>query len=283
MNKKIVVSADCICDLPENLLKKYSIPTIPFYVSINGARFQDYNELDSSSILEYLEDDEMQVSSSPPTIEEYKSFFENQTEKEKNVLIHISVSNKLSKAYYNALKASENIADVYVIDSGAISHGMGIFVLEAARLARKNATLEIMLEELLKIREKINCTFIIKTTQYIAANNRLNQTISNLISLFRIKPIIKLKPGKLKVSGTAFGGKTLYVRKYIKRTLRNKRNISDKILFISFSGCSEELCELVYKEVSEKIDWKNIYTDNISATNFCNIGSESVGLMFFNK
>ena len=53
---RIVVSTDCICDLPAKLIEKYSIPVMYYYITIDKFRFRDIKEIDSNSVLEYLED-----------------------------------------------------------------------------------------------------------------------------------------------------------------------------------------------------------------------------------
>lgn len=283
MNKKIVISADSVCDLSESMIKKYSVHILPFYVMIKDARFQDYTEVDLSSIYEYIKNDDTVISSIPASVEEYREHFSKLTENGTKTIIHITLSKKLSAAHSNAVEAAKDFEDVHVIDSGLISHGMGIFVLTAADLARRNATLEIILDELKTLRKKISCTFVFKTTQYVANNNRLNQTLSNLMRFFRLKPIIALRHNELKVIGICLGGKNSYMRKYVRKVLRKRKNVSDAILFISMTNCSEEFQNAIYNEVTRKVDWKRVYIQNVSASNYCNLGPDSVGLMFCTK
>lgn len=283
MNKKIVVSADCVCDLPDSLIKKYSVQIIPFYLSIGEARFQDYTEADLNSIKEYLFSDEEIVSSMPATVEEYKKHFSRLTDNGTKKLVHISVSERLSVAYKNAVEAAKGMENVYVIDSGTVSHGMGLFVLAAASLAKSNATIEIVLEELEKVRNKISCSFIFKTTHYVANNNRLSQMVSNLIEFFHLKPIIKIRNKNMRVSGICFGGRSSYAKKYIRKTLRRRKHISEDIIFIAVDDSSEELKQLVYKEVTGKMNWERVYIQDVSATTYCNLGPGGIGIMFYLK
>ena len=283
MNKKIVISADCVCDLPERLIKKYSVHIVPFYVSIRDAIFQDYTEADLSSIREYLEKDEVIVASIPASVEEYREHFLKLTENGTKRLLHISVSSNLSKGYNNAVKAAEEIDGVYVINSEFVSHGMGLFVLAAADLARSNATIEIILRELEIVKNRISCSFVFKDTHYVANNNRFSAMLSNLMNFFKIKPILRLKRNELKVTKICFGSKMSYVKKYVKKMLRKSKNISDDILFIAIDDSSEELKKLVYDEVTRKINWKRIYFQDVSATTYCNLGPGSIGIMFYTK
>lgn len=281
MNDKIIISTDCTCDLPESLLKKYSIEVIPFYISMNDVRFQDCVEVNSTALVEHLEIDTDTVSSAPATESDYKSYFEKLAQK--GTVIHISVSGKQSTAYDNAVLGAKGMDNVHVVDSFLVSLGLGLLVLAAADLAKRSATVEIILDQLRVIRTKISCSIILKSTQQIASNNRVSQIMSNLMTFFRIKPILKMKNGRMKISGACFGNRTAYAKKYIKKVLRRKKNISDDILFIAVSGCSEEFQELVYNEAADKVSWKQIFINDVSVSNLCNIGLGSIGMMFYTK
>lgn len=281
MNRQIIISADCVCDLPENLLNEYSIQLIPFYISLKEVRFQDYTEINFQSILEYLEMDKQKISSSPASVEEYRAHFLEHSKNNNNIVIHICVSQKLSNAYQHAVLASEELENVYVIDSSLISQGMGLLVLEAAKLAKDGCNPEDILEQLNVIKNKISCSFILKTTHYASSSKRLNQMLFNLLDIFRIKPIIKIKRNEPKICGICQGNGESYVKQYIRQTLRNRKNISDEILFITILSGSEEFRDFVYREATRKINWKQVYIHDASATNLCNIGLGSVGIMFY--
>jgi len=283
MNKRIIVSADCVCDLPENLLKKYSIHIIPSYIVLKGARFQDTIEVDSQAILEYLENDDEALSTMPPSAEDYKEWFDRISENDTRTVIHIAVSKKLSKSYENAVEAAKDMKNIHIIDSGYFSHGMGLFALAAADFAKRNATLEIILDELARVRTNISCSFVIKATNYVTKNSKLNSTISNLINFFKIKPIVKVRNGALGFGGLYMGSRMYYVRKYIRKTLKNVKSISDGIIFVTVSDCSEEFKEFLYSEVTRRVKWKNVYILDSCASTLCNVGLGSVGLMFYMK
>ncbi len=283
MNENIIISADCICDLPESLVEEYSIQMLPFYIEMKDVRFQDYTEVNFASVYDYLKEDDVKISSVPTSVEDYRTHFLKLTEDENKTIIHICVSRKISTSYENAVAAAKEMKRVFVVDSGSVSHGIGLVVLKAAELVRANTEVDAILSELQKAKKKISCSCVLKTTQYIANNKRVNQTISNLLDIFHIKPIIKLKNGEMKVRGVCLGTSEYYAKKYIRQMLRNKDAICTDVLFITVLSDSEELRELVYREATKKIEWKHVYVQDVSATNLCNVGLGSVGLMFYMK
>lgn len=283
MRNNIIISSDCACDLPESLLEQFAIRTIPFYIMINEARFQECTEIESRMIVECFENTEDKFSSAPASVEEYRSYFLENTRDADVQLVHISVSGKMSEAFRNASAAAEEMENVYVVDSGLFSHGIGLLVLAAAKMVDEGATVEQVCTALPKLRDRISCSFALNTTQYAAKNNRVNQTVSYLLDLFRIKPILKVKKGVLKVDGVCISNMKTYARKYVRRALRNKEKIRDDILFITISGCSEELKNLVREEATKEIPWRNVHIQDVAATNLCNVGPNSFGIMFFTK
>ena len=283
MKDKIIISADSICDLPKKLIEEYSIQMVPFYINMEDVRFLDYEETDFNSMYEYLVKNDRRVSSAPASVMDYKNFFQNLATDEERTVIHICISGRLSEAYRNAWEAAKEMKNVYVINSGQISHGMGLLVLAVAELAKSGAKAQEILREIDKIKARISCSFVFKSTQYIANNHRLNPMIANLLDIFLIKPIVRMKHDKLKLTGICLGGRNFYVRRYIRWSLRKAKRISDDVLFITVLSDSQELRELVYYEATRKIKWKQVYVQDVTVATLCNMGPGSVGLTYYYK
>lgn len=283
MVSDIVISADCTCDLPESLVEKYDIKVLPFYINYKGARFRDGDEVTSSSLVEYLEKHNEVISSSAPDREEYREYFRRISDNGEKQVIHISIAAKLSMANKNATDGSKGMDYVHIVDSGSASHGMGIFTLAAADFATRMNNVESIIKELKKVKGKINCSFILRSTFHLANNRRLNQFVSNMLIFFKIRPIIKIDNDELRVNGLYIGNRESYARKFVRSALRAKKNISEDILFISVSGCSDEIQQIVYDEATKIIPWKKIFVADVSSTCLCNIGAHSIGIMFCKK
>mgnify|MGYP003292953638 CR=1 FL=1 len=279
----IVISADCTCDLPESLVEKYNIQILPFYINYRGTRFKDGDEVTSNSLVEYLKKQDEVVSSSAPDIEEYREYFKRISENGKKQVIHITIAKKLSIAHKNAVDATKGMEHIHIVDSGSASHGMGLFVLAAADYASRMGNVESITKELKKVKGKISCSFILRSTFHLANNRRLNQFVSNMLTFFKIRPMIRIDNDELRVNGLYIGNRESYARKFVRHSLRSKKHISDDILFISVGGCSEEITQIVYDEATKQIPWKKIYVADVSSTCLCNIGAHSIGIMFCKK
>lgn len=278
---KIVVSTDCVCDLPLKLIEKYSIPVMYYYITIDNFRFRDIKEIDSNSVLEYLEDNKRATSMSAPE-EEYKTFFEENT-KEGNILIHITSSKQISEGYKNAFEASKDMENVFVVDSCKISGAMGFLVITAADLAKKGATVEIILKELEKVREKIECSFVLKSADCLTYNSRLDHRISDLLNTLSMHPVMSVRNRKLTFEKFILGNEKLYIRSYIRDVLYHPSDIDDNLLIINTVGFSYEMQQFIVSETKKYVDFKHIYVEKASATISCNCGSGTFGLLFMRK
>lgn len=278
---KIVVSTDCICDLPLKLIEKYSIPVMYYYINIDKFRFRDIKEIDSNSVLEYLEDNKRATSMSAPE-KEYRTFFEENT-KDGNILIHITSSKQISDGYKNAFEASKDMDNIFVVDSCKISGAMGILVVTAADLAKKGATVEIILKELEKVREKIECSFILRSADCLTYNSRLDHRVSDLLNTLSIHPVMSVKNRKLTFEKFILGNEKLYIRSYIRDVLYHSSDIDDSMLIVNTVGFSYEMQQFIVSETKKYVDFKHIYVEKASATISCNCGAGTFGLLFMRK
>ena len=158
--KKIYVTSDSVCDVPADMLEKYDIKIIDLYIKTEHGRFRDSKEIDVNNMSIYLSDSESQAYSLSATIEEYEKFFA-EVLTEADDVIYISLASKTGKCYGNAKEAAKGFSHVHVIDSGYISTGQGLLVLQAAKMVQDGATVEQIENEIERLKSKIAASYIL--------------------------------------------------------------------------------------------------------------------------
>lgn len=276
---EVLVSTDCVCDLPKELREKYQIPIMYYYIRTKEARFQDTKEITSEELVELIEEDKQQVRSKSASEEEYKEYFGRLRKRNAGVIIHICMARYVSDAYDNALKAAEHFKEIYVVDSGHLSGGMGIMVLAAADMAKRGAGAEMILDELESMKEKVSSSFIVNSTESLYRGGKISENVHNICKLFALHPILKMSESRMKPVGICIGGQQRIAKAYIRRTLR-KKNIVKDIVFLITAGCSYEFQEFLKEEIQKKIQWDVIVVNAASATITCNCGSGAFGVLF---
>lgn len=283
MVNKVIISTDCVCDLPEKLVEKYNIPMMYYYMQVGEARFQDINEISSDGILDYMTAGEYEIHSMCATMEEYKNFFNKVSEGGQKTVIHIAIAKEISTGYQNAFEAAKDFPEIYVIDSGMVSSAMGALVLVAADMGHKGATKDIILKKVEEVKGKINCRFVMRSAQCLGRSRRMARVWEKVCSTLSLHPFIGLKNSAFSLIGFCIGNHEKCVNSYINKCLGDKDKVSDEVLFVVTAGCDYEVQKYILEEVQKHIQWKNIYVVKTSATISCNSGSGTFGLAFFYK
>lgn len=280
--RKIAVTADCICDLPKELLERFHIRLMYCYVHTGEGRFCDLFEISSDSLLTYLQKEGNHSHSSTAAPSEYEYFFA-ETLKEAEHVIHITATADLSGAYPNATQAAKTFDNVTVIDSAHISSGHGLMVLYAAKLAEEGRNVDEICEALDGFRERVFSNFLVPSTATLYRNGKVSGTVHRLCAALNLHPVLSMSRNRLKLWFIESGSMHRVVRQYIKKLFRHSRQIDTRVLFVTYAGCSvKEIDEIV--EIAEKyIHFDQVILQKASATVSSNCGVGTFGLMFVRK
>ncbi len=280
--RKIAVTADCICDLPKELLQRFHIRLMYCYVHTGEGRFCDLFEISSDSLLTYLQKEGNHSHSSTAAPSEYEYFFA-ETLKEAEHVIHITATADLSGAYPNATQAAKTFDNVTVIDSAHISSGHGLMVLYAAKLAEEGRNVDEICEALDGFRERVFSNFLVPGTATLYRNGKVSGTVHRLCAALNLHPVLSMSRNRLKLWFIESGSMHRVVRQYIKKLFRHSRQIDTRVLFVTYAGCSvKEIDEIV--EIAEKyIHFDQVILQKASATVSSNCGVGTFGLMFVRK
>lgn len=279
----VMISTDCVSDLTEEILDKYKIPLMYYYVKTEEARFQDTREMTSDNLIEYMEQDGKRAYTSSASVEEYREFFSGLLEKTNAPIIHICMAQNVSNGYATALEASAQMERIHVVDSGHLSGGMGLMVLTAADMALRGAGCELILAEMERMRDKVSSSFIVNSTECLYRNGKIGRGIDTLCSIFSLHPILELQESHMRPAGLSIGSGKRYARAYLRWALKKSDNIVTDVVFLITAGCSYEFQQFLKEELEKRVKWKRVIVNEASATISCNCGSGAFGVLFVRK
>ena len=282
----ICITTDCVCDLPDEMLRANNVDLIYFYIETDSGRFRDVDEITAQNIFDYLKNGGKKVITAPASVEDTESFFAEKL-REYDSIIHIAVSSKLSDFVSNAMQAAENLGDdgkrIHIVDSRQISTSIGHMVLRAAQMARNNSTCEQIIAEMEDMRDRISTTFMADSADFLYRNGKVSKKIQQLCSFLRIHPVLSMKDGYLKLRSCYMGNYEKCMLIYIRRELKRQKNIKKERLFITHASCTVRDIRLAKKEISRIIKFDEVIVTKASATISGNSGPRTLGLFFINK
>ncbi|MDE6387762.1 MAG: DegV family EDD domain-containing protein [Lachnospiraceae bacterium] len=280
--RKVAITADCICDLPKNLLEKYQIRLMYCYVHTKEGRFCDLFEVSSDSVLHYLQTEGNYAHSSTAPPAEYEYFFADTLETAEHV-IHITATVDLSGAYPNALQASKSFDNVTIVDSAHISSGHGLMVLYAAVMAEEGKSVQEICEALDGMRERICSNFLVPSTEALYRNGKISALVHKVCSRLNLHPVLHMSQNELKLWKIEAGNMNHVRRRYVKRLLQHGKQIDTSILFLTYAGCTVHQVGEILEEAEKYIHFDRVITQKASATVSSNCGVGVFGLMFVKK
>ncbi len=193
-SSKIGLMADSTCDLPEELIEKYNIKIVPIAVQIDEQNFLDRVNISAKEVVNFLESKSAHVTTSQPPYQYFEDVFQELGET-KDSIISIHLSGKLSGTYQSACVAGRKNKyheKIKVIDAKTSSVGLGLIVLQAARLIEEGIPLEELLERLNYHIENSKIFVSIPTLEYLIRSGRLDKMKGFIGSLINLKPVITL-------------------------------------------------------------------------------------------
>ena len=276
----IMITTDSVSDLPEELIRSMNIRVLPYRVITEDGIFADGTEVKGDAILRYLSDNKATAKSESPERSEYEEFFAKELS-DAQYILHIAMAKKASRGFANASEAALSFYNVRVVDSGHLSSGMGLMVLDAAKEAENsNADFKELSRTLSDTKDLISTSFIVDDTEYLSRSGRLPMWLHKVCSALMIHPVIEMKDSEMTVGGIIFGDREKARRKYIRRVLHAVSGIDTDTLFITYAGIPSDELSRIQKEAEDIVTFDHVYLQPASPAISINCGPGSFGLIY---
>ena len=290
--KPFKIICDSACDLPKDLVTKYDIDVVSFYVSFDDQNYYKEQEKSTQDFYQQMVDHPgVYPKTSMPTVEEYFHVFEQYVNEDIPVIC-ICISSKLSGSYNGARLAKQDILEKYpqakieVIDSYLLTAIEGMLALELARMRENQVSFEEAITNIEKLKETGKIYFTIGSVDYLAHGGRIGRLKSILGTILKIKPIIVFKNGEIDSAGMALTrNKSLIkviecVKQFFKKNLLK---FSDYLFGIGY-GYKKDEAENFAKQVKEELALKeNVFFFQIGSTIAVHTGPHPIGITFLKK
>ncbi|MBO4872302.1 MAG: DegV family protein [Lachnospiraceae bacterium] len=244
-----IVTADTTMDLPMEVIKELDIRPIISYVSMGGDNLPDWPDITSQDLFDYVKQSGQLPKTAAANPTDYEDFFRKIREEDSRPIIHIAKSSGVSSCYENAVLASREIPDVYVVDSLGLSTGSGMLVMMAAKTDKTDP--KELVAELDEFKTRIECSFVIETLDYLYKGGRCSGLAALAAGLLKLRPEIVMENGKMH-AGRKFRGpyeKCLYT--FIDETFKDIERFEPGILYINHTIQDRKLLEALMQHIRD--------------------------------
>jgi len=279
---KIKITSDSTCDLPQELVEKYAIGLLPLCVTVEGKTYRDGLDIQAAEMLSMTEASGGTPKTAANNIQDYLDVFTAEL-KEHDAVIHFTISSSMSACYQNACLAAEELENVYVIDSANLSTGQGHLVLDACEMAASGMAPADIVAEIESRKGKVDASFVVDTLEYLRRGGRCTALAAMGANLLRLHPCISVKDGAMGVGKKYRGNMKSCLTEYVKDRLAEPDTVDSRRVFITDSGVSEEIRQMVEDVVLSLVPFEEVIHSQAGCTVSCHCGPGTLGILFFRK
>ncbi|TCT16801.1 DegV family protein with EDD domain [Natranaerovirga pectinivora] len=286
------VISDSSCDIPDEIVKKYNIEIVPFYVSFDQVEY--YKEKVDISITDFysrLTSEEVFPKTSLPSVQDYINVFTKYIKEGKDILC-LCLSDKFSGSYQSAVNAKNILEEEYenakisVVNSILATTGQGLLVIEAARMKEDGLSLEETLEKIEILKETARVMFTVGTLEYLQKGGRIGKAKALAGTMLNLKPLLVLKEGELFPYGTIRGRKKS-LKKIIEMTKEYFEEIKENFNEYNFAVTTGTFFDEAVKVKEELEEELGVKLDNpifsVGVTIGTYTGPDPIGICFVKK
>lgn len=276
----VKICADSVCDLSEELKKRYDISVVPLYVNRGGEALKDGVEVTQKDVFEYYRSTGKLCSTAAVNIDDFTKFYTEQL-KGYDELVIITISSDFSSTYQNAVIAAEDFPNVRVVDSRNLSTGEGLVTVSAAKLAAQGLSADEIAAKLEEIIPNVDATFFVANVEYLHKGGRCSSIAALGANLLKLKPCIAVIDGKMKVIKKYRGSIAKTIDDYVKDRLDGVA-VDEDLIFITHTTASENT-EHAAAEIKKYQNFKEIAATDAGCTVACHCGEDTLGVLFIRK
>ena len=283
--KKIRIVSDSTCDLSAELIEKYDITIIPLCIILGEKSYYDGVDISPAQIYEWSDENKTTPKTAGITFDKLDEFIKPLFESGDDI-IYIGISEDMSSTCNTARIYGEDAeyGRFFVINSKNLSTGIGLQVLRACELCDAGKSAEEIVSEIEGARDLVRASFVVadKLT-YLARGGRCTAVTALMANALKLHPEIVVRDGKMGV-GRKYRGKTsVAVSAYVDGLMPALEAADPRRVFITHSGCEDEVIEAVHQRLTELGRFEEILITRAGGVISSHCGPNTLGVLFYEQ
>jgi DegV family protein with EDD domain len=280
--KKYIIVTESGADLPLDLANLNQINVLPMHVVMEDIDYKD-GFISVTDVYDYYKRTKKIPKTSGVCPNEYQCLFQKISEENPDcIILHISYSSKASCTYQNAHIASDDMENIYHVDSLNVSGGEAAIVLKAVGLIKKHPDIQIdnLIKEIESFVARARVSFIPGKLEYLRSGGRLSNSGYFGASILQLKPLIEILDGKLVATKRFRGAMSQIVEKYLNEYI-DRYNMNKDQLYLIYSLGLEDCIKLRMEEIAKGKGFKKIIWIQTGCVISTHSGPGAVGIAGF--
>ncbi|MDO4288307.1 MAG: DegV family protein [Eubacterium sp.] len=278
---------DSMCDISEDLLRRYSFDILPIPITLGDKTCFDGIDITPEMVVDYVSQNG--AVNFPKTSQvqavAYQETFEKHL-KNGDDIIYLALSSGLSGTYQTASLIAGDLLEQYpdrkiaIVDSKCATTGMALILHQGLKLDKLGKPFETIVGTMNFLAQHIQIFFLVGDIKWLAKGGRINKNVAAIGDMLKIIPILYFKDGQILAFDKVRGQK-----KALKKMLTAVDEcMHDKNQIVGFiNSTAPELQDKVVKQLGKEMGIKSFLLPEAGAGSALtvHIGKDCLGIMFF--
>ncbi len=197
------IVTDSTSDLPPELAKDMGITIVPAYVHFGSQSYRDGVDITPEQIYQRMLSGSVHPTTSSPAPGDFTDAY-SRLSQETDEIVCLTVTSRQSAVYEAAVtgkRAFRGTSRVEVIDSQSVTMGLGLMAILAAKEAQSGKAIDQVVEAVRSAIPRTHGMALLDTIKYALRGGRLGKGGGLLGSLVKVKPMLDIKDGWIRLSG----------------------------------------------------------------------------------
>ncbi|MGE5380344.1 MAG: DegV family protein [Methylocystaceae bacterium] len=275
----IRIATDNCCDLDQELLDKYRIAVGHLRVRFGEKEYAP-GQLSNAEFYQMMSSAAVLPTTSQPSVDDLVEIYTGMLASGDEV-IAIHLSSGISGTVQGANLAAElvNNPRLHIIDSLKASVGEGLLVLQAARMADGNQSVDSILRRLQEMQDRLQCIFFVGNLDALIKGGRISKARAAIAGALDIKPVLYFdEQGKImpleKVRGFKRGLKRL-----VDIMGEMSSTLSDQVVGVCHSA-DPETAEYIKAEIIKQYHPREVVVGEVGPVIGSHVGPGTFSVFF---
>lgn len=276
----VKIISDSTCDLSKELIDKYDIEIIPLHIHLGEGEYLDGVNITPDEIYAWSDANNTTPKTSAASITDVISVYEKYPEDE---IIIFSISGSMSTTVNVMRLAAEDIErenEIHIIDSKNLSTGIGLLVLEAARMAKEGMKATDIVASIKEMIPKVRASFVVDTLTFLHRGGRCSGVAALAGGALKLHPQLNVVDGAMIPGKKYRGNMPKVILSYAKDMEEDLKKANKNRVFITHSGCEQEVIDEVHAYLKDLNLFEEICITRAGGVISSHCGPGTLGVLF---
>lgn len=281
----IKIVSDSTCDLSKELVKKYDIQIAPLHIVLGQKEYLDGVEITPDEIYAWVGANEDTPKTSAIGFDEATEIVRQVVETGDEMIV-FTISGKMSTTanVFRIVAEELEVEDkVTIIDSENLSTGLGLLVLKAAAMVKEGKHRKEICEEMETLKEKVKASFVVDTLAYLHRGGRCSSVAALAGGVLKLHPKIVVSEGAMSADKKYRGKIEKAMFDYVQDMEAALKEADSERIFITHSGCDQELVDEIYQYLENLNYFKEILVTRAGGVISSHCGPGTLGVLYLEK